>query len=347
MEITKPVIECPFDLHVELRSQPDAEGTPYHRDAIAADIPGLIEETFVRGVLEDCLPSEVTGLHCSVSPVWESEPLVQEIEIRIVTEVGAEEIRYTQRYSTGPWVRRSIALVRQLREERTLAEGASAYPVLFAEKNRTGTPISPPDFEAPVIVEESLDDFGVRALGEGSLVPDRPILMNARTLEEAITLCTEAGTNETGGAMLGKLVRVPEALPGTTSRVVTILSTTVLDPRHVGVPNEMRFDPEALVEASRIAEMRGKGEEILTVIHTHGWGKDCGHCNENENCPLTECSQVSTRDYQLIESLFPSKAAVMPIVGRKLGAKDKCPVLAIHAWRDGALRPMRWRTYQD
>lgn len=38
-------------------------------------------------------------------------------------------------------------------------------------------------------------------------MPDRPVLVNARLVDEAIKQCEAAGPNETGGAILGKIVR--------------------------------------------------------------------------------------------------------------------------------------------
>jgi hypothetical protein len=52
-------------------------------------------------------------------------------------------------------------------------------------------------------------------------------------------------------------------------------------------------------------------------------------------------------DYQVLESLFPGKSTVMPIAGRRLGATGNRPVLEIHAWRGGQVRPIRWQQYLD
>jgi hypothetical protein len=52
-------------------------------------------------------------------------------------------------------------------------------------------------------------------------------------------------------------------------------------------------------------------------------------------------------DYLVLETLFPGKATVMPIAGRKLGAPAQQPVLEVHAWRGGEMRPMRWMRYVD
>ena len=216
------------------------------------------------------LPADPSTIRCEITPLWDSEPVVKEIEIELTAEVDGKQLSHAGRYSAGSWVRRSVRVVLQLRKEQTIGENESAYPVIFAEKNgRQSSSMTVPDLEAPPIVDQSLEDFGVRSLGEGSLVPDRPILFNHRSHEEVIERCMAAGAEETGGAMLGVLIRLPEALPGTTTRVVTVLSASVVDSRHVGSVNEMAFNPEALVEASDMAELRDKGERVISVVHSH------------------------------------------------------------------------------
>ena len=89
----------------------------------------------------------------------------------------------------------------------------------------------------------------------------------------------------------------------------------------------------------------GSGERVLTVFHSHGWGTGCSECNQREQCALPECTLVSLDDYRVLETLFPSKATLLPIAGRKLGASGRRPVLEMHAWRGGSVRPIRWRTF--
>ena len=86
---------------------------------------------------------------------------------------------------------------------------------------------------------------------------------------------------------------------------------------------------------------------MLTAYHSHGWGTGCDECNNSAECALPSVGLVSGDDYEVLESLFPSKATVMPISGRRLGAPGKRPVLEIHAWSGGAMRPAGWRTYTD
>jgi hypothetical protein len=203
-----------------------------------------------------------------------------------------------------------------------------------------------PPLASPPVVDESLESLGVRKLGAGSLVADRPVLVNRRVVEDGIRRCIEAGVNEIGGAVLGSLVRLAEPLPGTTTRIVTVLSTIVEDPRHVGQPLRFNFSPEGLAEAARIGDLRGMGETVQTVFHTHGWGSNCNNCNQSATCALAECNP-SLQDYQLLETLLPSKTTLMPIAGRKLGEAERRPVLQLFAWRGGELKAIRFQEYED
>jgi hypothetical protein len=124
------------------------------------------------------------------------------------------------------------------------------------------------------------------------------------------------------------------------------LSGAVFDSRHVGDQSRFLFKPEALAEAQQMCAMRGLGERVLTVFHTHGWSKNCGNCNQNAACPLAEATP-SLQDYQLLTTLFPGKSTLMPIAGRKLGDSARRPVLQVHAWRRGQMRPIRWQEYHD
>ena len=83
----------------------------------------------------------------------------------------------------------------------------------------------------------------------------------------------------------------------------------------------------------------------MTAYHSHGWGSDCGRCNQNADCAVPSATYVSPDDYRVLESLFPDKATLMPIAGRELGADSHRPVLVVHAWRHGRMEPIPWRTY--
>ena len=89
-----------------------------------------------------------------------------------------------------------------------------------------------------------------------------------------------------------------------------------------------------------------KRKRGLTVFHTHGWSPKCRNCRPEKPCPLTDCTP-SLQDYQLLETLLPSKATLLPIAGRAAGGQGEHPVLGLYAWQGGEMRAIPWRTYTD
>ena len=331
---------------MELRRQSDLAGVPLYSESVTADVADLVDECYVAAVLNEKLPAEPDEVTVNIKPVWLQEPLVGKVEVELTAGLNGSRVSFTKQFAAGRWVRAAQATALQLREEGTLGESETPYRLLMALPHQEAKPLKLPPLQPPPIETQSLEEFGVRKIGTGSLVPDRPVLVNQRLAADAIRRCEEAGTTETGGAVLGKILRLPEPLPGTQTRIVTILSATVQDPRHEGAPLSFYFSPEALDEAARIGDLRGMGETVQTVFHTHGWSESCAQCNKSSNCPLAECNP-SLQDYQLLESLFSSKSTLMPIAGRKMGEHSEHPILQIHAWRGGEMLPVRWQEYCD
>ena len=338
--------DFPFALFTELSVNPRLGAIAVHRESVQSDLAELVDEAFIGGVLADALPADVGGLHIEVTLVWDQEPRVRALDVRI-TEQGGERRSVTRRFETGRWMRRAQEKTQQLAAEGTIEEGARTYVHLLAEGRDDSPGLTLPPLQAPTITEQSLDEFGVRELGGGDLCPDRPVLVNERMLEEILSHTEEAGAEETGGGTLGKMIRLDQPLPGTSTRIVTVLSASLVDDRHDGTVARITFDPAALQEAAQVAHLRAMGETVLTAFHTHGWGTECGLCNQNTKCALPSATHVSLDDYQVLECLFPSKATLMPIAGRKLGAQGTRPVLEIHAWRGGRMVSIPWRTYRD
>jgi hypothetical protein len=342
----KIAVENRFNYVQEVRREPNLSGAPLHSAPAEQDVAELVDETFTRGLLAERLPLEPDTLEIHIEPTWLQEPIASSVEITLAARVNGSALRYTQQYRVGRWYRAAQQQTLCLREEGTLSQDETAYSLLLALRAEQPTPLKLGPFQTPQIVAQSLDDCGVAALGAGNLLADRPVLVNRQFAADVVRRCLEADTNETGGAVLGKIVRLDQPLPGTSTRIVTVVSASVDDRRHVGETHRFSFDPTALAAAAQIAQLRGLGETVQTVYHTHGWKKSCGNCNQHAECPLAE-SIPSLLDYQLIESLFPSKTTLMPIAGRKLGAPGRRPVLQIHGWRGGQLQPLTWQEYSD
>lgn len=329
----------------QLHARRDASGAPLSSENVTADLGELIDEAHTRAVLAEKLPADAQTIRVRVRPVYQHEPAVARVRIELRTDGNGAQDAYTQEFATGRWVRSAQRKLLELRDAGELAADQVAYRLLVTVARGQSPPPAPPPLQAPSFQDAELDACGVRDLGEGELEPDRPVLVNARLAAEALRRCEEAGASETGGAVLGRLVRLGRPLPETETRIVTVLSGLVEDPRHVGTQSLFSFHPEGLAEAARISQLRGLGESVLTVFHSHGWTPQCRGCRPRADCSLMQCSP-SLQDYELL-SLFPSKATLMPIAGRIDGVQGERPALRIHAWRGGQFEPIRWKEYHD
>jgi hypothetical protein len=332
-----------YTYYSELHSDANRWSVPLSVEDVTRDLGQLVEETYVRGLLAEELPWNMDQLDVEIAPSWSAEPMVKAVEVTLTTGSNGDRHRVSLTFDRGPWVRSAEHSVQKMRTEGALTENEQVYRLLAAlNDGNTSKPLVPPTLVPPSIVDQPLSELGIARLGDGSLEPDRPVLVSKRLVEEVITQCESSGPTETGGAALGKNVRLLKPLPGTRTRIVTVLTAMVDDPRHTGDLTRFHISPEALIAADQIAALRGRGEFVITIVHTHGWG--CGDCNQKA-CLLAECFP-SLQDYEL-ESLFPTKALLLPIAGRMHGAPGQRPILQIHAWRGGELRPIRWQTYYD
>jgi len=338
------------DFRIELRRTGDLDAVPLSSERVTDQLGDLVAETLCRGVLADVLDEDIDYLDIRIDPEFESSsPLVSRIHVHLSATSDGATTHYSQDFKRGAWSRGLQLQMTALIEEGTLDPSETVYQMLIATPTGIPCEIPLPPLQTPLIVDGTLDGFGVRSLGTGELVPDRPVLVNERrVVDETIEACLKAGEQETGSATLGALVRLPERLPGTSTRIVTLLTACVADRRHEGELNQWNISPQALAEGARIAELRGMGESIVTVAHTHGFNSACpGKCNSNAGCLLAQATEVSLKDYQVLETLFPSKSTLMPIAGRRLGTDTERPVMVIHGWRGATVRPIRWQRYID
>jgi hypothetical protein len=333
-----------------LKADAEPASVALHQQAIDADVRHLVKDAFERGVMEDRIPLETVRVAAHVEPVAAArlpEPHTTAVRVRIeATDDAGGTHEFVEEFEHGRWMRRLPEMVRQLREEGTLDEHASVHRALLAFADDAAR-LEPLPLHVPVVEEGTLVPFGIDRLREGSFTPHRPILVNGRTHDEMLERTEAIGTErEHGAVVLGKHVRLPEPLPQSETRIVTILSTHVDHASIRGSATEVLFSPEALVSALPFAEARGLGEGVVTVVHSHLWG--CGECNEKtEGCPLAEATHVSPQDYELLESLFPSRITPFPITGRIVGAEGRRPHLAMNVWRGGRMRSIRYRVYED
>lgn len=338
------LITTDFSYHLELWSERERRGRLLHRLDLSRAIDDLVEEMLISGLLSEELPPEPDAVRVKILPFWSAEPPVLRLEVRLEADVAGQTSSVVRRFGEGPWVSSAQRLAAALRQRGNVRQDEPVYRFLAAARLRGGANARNLSLDLPRIVERTLDELGVCELGAGSPDPARPVLVDRGLAAAILDWTRQAGRLETGGAVLGQLVRLPAPLAGAATRVVTVLSRAVRDPRHEGGAMKFDFDPGALAEAALLAEQRGRGESVVTVFHSHGWLPDCAGCAAGCDCPLPE-SVPSLQDYTLLESLFSSKAALMPIAGRRPEGGGQRLALELFAWRSGALAPISWQQY--
>ncbi len=278
-------VNCQYEFVSELRRSADLHGVPLYSETITADIVELIEEVYTRAVLSETLPLEIDTLAADIQPIWQSEPLVAGIRVTLSVRGNGAEITSSDDFARGRWVRTAKTVAVKLCAGGHLSRRAGrASPAAGAEAAQS-TGVADSTAPAPVVYRSVTRRLRRAQLGAGGLVAERPVLVNQRLVADAIRCCEQAGTAETGGAVLGKIIRLSSPLPGTTTRLVTLLTSIVEDPRHLGAPLSFTFSLEGLAEAAIYGELRGFHETVETVFHTHGWQTSCGNCNQNAQLP--------------------------------------------------------------
>ena len=338
-------LHCESDFSAELM----LGERPLLHSELEGDLLELARETYAQGVLAGELPLEARDFEVHIAPRGAAGGRIRAIEVTVrETRAGSSRCA-RRRFARGPWSRRLLAARASLEEAgRPPLEGPFHVALCATPARRSSRqPRLLPPFEPLPIVDGSLAEAGVRQLSPARLQADRPVLVNERLRRDVIAATLAAGAVETGGAVLGRLLRLVEPLPGTRTRIVTLLSAAFADERHAGQLASLAFSPEALAEADWMAQQRELGEQVLTAFHSHGWGSDCGRCNESASCPLPNCRDLSLDDYVVLDSLFPGKASLLPVAGRLLGAGGREPVLLIHAWRGGCMQPIPYGGYLD
>jgi Prokaryotic homologs of the JAB domain len=319
-----------------------------HTEDVTANVAELVEELHTSSVLSGRISDRARVVSADVSINWSRQPSIRSLGVQLTVDQEGATIVCRKTFVTGRWKRRAMAVAEHLIADGVLRKDDVVYVGLIGERRSSPVEVPLPPLEPPLIERRTLESLGVRRIQEaGELAPERPVLINARMLADILRQTERSGPSETGGAVLGKIVQLDQRLPGTETSIVTVLSVGLPDSRHEGSIGRFKFSPEAMIEAARISRLRGKGETVQTAWHSHGWGSECGNCNEKRGCALPECTLVSSDDYQVLSSLFPSKSTLFPIAGRKLGAGVRHPVMVLHAWRGGEMGILPYKEYED
>ncbi|HEV3122704.1 MAG TPA: hypothetical protein VGY53_12405, partial [Isosphaeraceae bacterium] len=195
--------------------------------------------------------------------------------------------RFAMEYPGEIVAGRGLELAASLVEEGTLREG-DHYRVRLVSAQRppssaSGSVASETEpmalvFESPFPVRrESLSRFGIGPDVIASAHAARPVFVERDVLQEAIDAAVRHGHEEVGTLLLGYLVEDPALRSAgckTSWAIVITAQVAVEDPG--ATDTSFTFPPEAFRKARQLAELRGRGEQVVGSQHSHGW--NCPNC---------------------------------------------------------------------
>lgn len=160
---------------------------------------------------------------------------------------------------------------------------------------------------------------------------DFPVLIPQRVLEELEALTRAAGGIETGGVLIGRLVR--DAL----AREIAVEVTALIAAEHTQAKSvSLTFTPETWAAVDAAVDLRRRGEIALGWAHSHpvhAWDI-CKNCRPEQRavCALRK-PFLSSDDLTLNRAVF-SRAFNVAL----LASHDAFVEFALFGWREGVVR---------
>lgn len=212
-----------------------------------------------------------TGLAARVRPVWHAElgePHVRAFSVVVETRVGRRVASIFPITFLSPQAQDASA---SLVEKGDLKTGERfLYSVLAhpqsSERARSAAPFEVEDsYPCPPVIPGTIADFAERAAVSGPIDDlDVPVFIPRSVIEEVIAQKARAGESETGGVLVGRLMRdaaVPE---------VFLHITAQIPARHTQANRtRLTFTADTWSEARRTLELRGGSEILAGWQHTH------------------------------------------------------------------------------
>ncbi len=300
------------------------------------------------GIRNGVLPPRLDASPGVIEPVWHSThgaPYVQALlaAVRDGESIASEEIGLEY---LAALVKEALS---DLVEQGKLAAGETCqYRIAVRDAPDISGVMATPELvfeledEAPPLRLESAcladvitgsEPYGPGVAGASSR-DDVPVVMSRDTLEEAVVLSHQAGDDETGGFLVGRLQRDP----GT--REIFVRVTAQIPAEHTVCSHmQMSFTPETWVAARDAVERRGLGEELLGWHHHHP--AFCRKCpvERRATCRLNG-TFFSLDDIRLHHVCFP-KAHQIALLLTSL--PDGGQQIALFGWHAGTVAERGFR----
>ena len=268
-----------------------------------------------------------------VEPLWHRErhaPYVEGFSVALEGEApasfpleyfAADAERVAHRLIENGKLERGAAYLYSVLAYRARAEN-SGFKVLFTVEDAT------PPFD---IREVSLEGALCRATALGPNDPDdMPALFPSSLLEETKRLARHAGSNETGGILVGHVCRDPS------SEELFVQVTAQIHATHARADStSLHFTSETWSAVRTALDLREEQETMLGWWHSHPVASWCQKCppERQRECALSE-GFFSSHDRALQRTVFP-KAHSLGLVVNAVGGADF--TLSLFGWKKGLL----------
>ncbi|HEV7403702.1 MAG TPA: Mov34/MPN/PAD-1 family protein [Chthoniobacteraceae bacterium] len=284
----------------------------------------------LRAGSDQPLPEDVP---LSIDPIWDQaqgEPSAVGVAVSHEAHTVAVPLRYFRGLSQE--------LGAKLVEEKKLGEGAKFSYELLAYRAPAPAPPARPPFTItalPVTLpfrEVEVADWTARSAPDGTPGDENfPVFLEPQVLEEARACTTAAEGVETGGVLIGHLLR------DRATRDLALWITAQIPAQHAPATTvKLSFTPDTWVSVRAAISLRNRGEQMLGTWHSHPAIAWCAKCppEQQRECGL-RMPFFSDDDVLLHRTVFGSAFCVGLVVTQALDGLRH----GLFGWRAGLIEP--------
>ena len=277
--------------------------------------------------------SAETKTRAIVAPLWHRQRHAPYVEGFSVALEGEAPASFPLEYFAADAER----VARRLIENGKLERGAAyLYSVLAyraqAENSCFKAPFTVEDASPPFDIRDvSLEDAICSATVLGPNDPDdMPALFPWSLLEETKRLAQHAGSNETGGILVGHVCRDPSS-----GEIFVQVNAQIHATDARADSTSLHFTSQTWSDLRAALDLRGEGESLLGWWHSHPVASWCRKCppERQRECALSE-GFFSAHDRALQRTVFP-KAHSLGLVVNAVGCGDFTH--SLFGWKKGLL----------
>jgi proteasome lid subunit RPN8/RPN11 len=311
---------------------------PLGQVVVAVDWEPAREWAEFSAIRRGLLSADEAGRVCTVQPLWHTtlgEPYLQGFRISVRTNETIETATDFTKAYFRPLAKQAASLLMKkgiLKKGERFKFLAAAFP--RQEKAQETPKFSFTTEEVTpglTIREASLAAFVGDSATHGNVdAVDMPLFVPQRILEEAKGLSKAAGAKETGGILIGHLLRDASA------REVFAEVTAQIPARHAEAElTKLKFTPQTWTDVRAALELRRRDEIMLGWWHSHPVREWCKGCSkESQQACTMAVDFFSAHDHALHRTVFPRAYSIALVVNDLAG---ELATFSLFGWRRGLL----------